>query len=261
MTRSRAVRWAPAALVTVAVMLGGCSAESADTGSQAAGRPDSSAPPQADKPETSDGLFDPFDPDEPTLPGGVRVLSQDVDGFAPVEAGRHAVRVSESLLYQFDLPAYSDVFGGVYLNPGRRAGGDSIVWLTPANQRTALPVHPCRDHDPTVVGPTVDDLASALNRQPYLTTTKPVEVSVGGMEGLFVKVSVPDDADVSACQGASVDVISGTQSAEEAGIVDRMWILDIDGARHVLWARTFGATALDTSLVTRLVESITFTRD
>lgn len=217
--------------------------------------------PSQSLPETSDGLFDPFDPDEPTLPGGVRVLSQDVDGFAPVEAGRHAVRVSESLLYQFDLPAYSDVFGGVYLNPGRRAGGDSIVWLTPANQRTALPVHPCRDHDPTVVGPTVDDLASALNRQPYLTTTKPVEVSVGGMEGLFVKVSVPDDADVSACQGASVDVISGTQSAEEAGIVDRLWILDIDGARHVLWARTFGATALDTSLVTRLVESITFTRD
>ena len=34
-----------------------------------------------------------------------------------------------------------------------------------------------------------------------------------------------------------------------------------NGARHVLWARTFGATALDTSLVTRLVESITFTRD
>ena len=72
MTRSRAIRWAPAALVTMAVMLGGCSAESADTGSQAAGRPDSSTPPQADEPETSDGGFDPFDPDEPTLPGGVQ---------------------------------------------------------------------------------------------------------------------------------------------------------------------------------------------
>lgn len=200
-----------------------------------------------------------FDADEPTLAGGVRVLSQDVDGFAPVEAGRHAVRVSESLLYQFDLPNDSDVFGGEFLNPARGAGGDSIVWMTPANQRTALPVHPCRDHDPMVVGPTVGDLASALNRQPYLTTTTPVEVTVGGVDGLFVKVNVPDDAEVSACQGGSVDIISDTQGAEEAGIVDRMWILDIDGDRHVLWARTFGATRLDSTLVTRLVESITFT--
>ena len=84
------------------------------------------------------------------------------------------------------------------------------------------------------------------------------------MDGLFVKVSVPDDADVSACQESRVAIYRhhlapGTQSAEEPGIVDRMWILDIDGARHVLWARTFGATGLDTSLVTRLVESITFT--
>ena len=200
-----------------------------------------------------------FDPDEPTLPGGVRVLSQDVDGFAPVEAGRHAVRVSESLLYQFDLPDRSEVYGGVYLNPGRGSGGDSIVWLTPANQRTALPVHPCRDHDPKVVGPTVGDLASALNRQPYLTTTKPVEVTVGGMDGLFIKTSVPDDTAISTCQGGSVAVISEIQPAEEPGIVDRMWILDIDGDRHVLCARTFGATTLDSRLVSQLVESITFT--
>jgi hypothetical protein len=41
-----------------------------------------------------------------------RVRSQDVDGFAPVEAGRHAVRVSKSLPYQFDLPEGSEVFGG-----------------------------------------------------------------------------------------------------------------------------------------------------
>jgi hypothetical protein len=255
-TRSRAARYAPAMLVTLAVLLGACSAESSDSGSPAAGNPDSSAPSQAVEPEPAAGVFD---PDEPTLPGGVRVLSQDFEGFVSVEAGRHAVRVSDSLLYQFDLPDDSDVFSGVYLNPGRGAGGDSILWLTPANQRTALPVHPCRDHDPEVVGPTVGDLASAMSRQPYLTTTKPVAATVGGAGGLFVKVTVPDDAEVSACQDGSIDIFSETQPAEESGIVDRMWILDIEGARHVLVARTFGATALDSRLVTRLVESITFT--
>ena len=261
MSRSCTIRWAPAVLVTVAVLLGACSAESADTGSADAGSPDDSTSTQADVSESSPDVFD---PGEPILPGGVRVLSKAVDGFARVEAGRHAVRVSESLLFEFDLPEYSEVFGGMYVNPGRGTGGDSIVWMIPASPRTALAVHPCRDHDSRAVGPTVADLATALGRQPFLTTTKPVPVTVGGMDGLFVKVSVPEDADVAACQEASVDVISGApgaQSAEEAGIVDRLWILDIDGARHVLWARTFGATELDTRLVKRLVQSITFIRD
>ncbi|MFC7726970.1 hypothetical protein ACFQW6_17795 [Nocardioides sp. GCM10028917] len=246
--------------MTLAVLLGACSAESPDSGSATTGSPKTTAPTEADEP--SDGLFNPFDPDEPTLPGGVKVLSQDVEGFAPVDAGRYAVRVSESLLYQFDLPAYSDVHSGVYLNPGRRAGGDSIVWLTQANKRTSLPVHPCRNHDRKVVGPTVGDLASALHRQPYLTTTKPVAVTVGGADGLFVKASVPDDANVSACQDGSVDVImQDPQGVEEPGTVDRIWILDVDGVRHVLRARTFGATKRDAKLVTQLVKSITFTQD
>lgn len=260
-TRLRAARWTPALLVTLAVLLGACSAESPDPGSATAGRSKSAAPTESGEPEKPGGVFNPFDPDEPTLPGGVKVLSQDVEGFAPVDAGRHAVRVSKSLLYQFDLPAYSDVHSGVYLNPGRRSGGDSIVWLTPANKRTALPVHPCRDHDPRVVGPTVGDLATALNRQPYLATTKPVAVTVGGMDGLFVKMTVPDDADVSACREGSVDVINhDTQGVEDPGTVDRIWILDVDGVRHLLRARTFGATKRDAKLVTQLVESIAFTR-
>jgi hypothetical protein len=170
------------------------------------------------------------------------------------------VRVSESLLYQFDLPAYSDVHSGMYLNPGRRSDGDSIVWLTPANKGTALPVHPCRDHDSRAAGPTVGDLASALHRQPYLTTTKPVAVTVGGADGLFVKASVPDDAKVSTCQEGAVDVIThDAQGVEDPGTVDRIWILDVDGVRHVLRARTFGATKRDAKLVTELVKSITFT--
>ena len=204
-----------------------------------------------------------FDPDEPPLAGGVRVLSQDVDGFVPVPAGRHAVRVSKSLLYQFDLPEDSEVYGGLFVNPGRDAGGDSIVYLAPADERTGLPVDPCRDHTFRVVGPTVGDLAGALSRQPFLHVTKPVEVTVGGMHGLFVKAAIPDDADIAACQDDHVAITSEDQESglTEPGIIDRMWILDIDGTRHVLLARTFGATRLDTRLVNQLVQSITFTYD
>jgi len=253
MTRSRTVRCAPAVLATLAVLLAACSAESASSGSSAAGHPDSAVATEG----SSTGIFD---PDEPTLPGGVRVLSQDVDGFVQVEAGRHAVRVSDSLLYQFDLPEDSEVFGGVYVNPGREAGGDTIVYLFPADERMALPINPCRNHRFRVAGPTVDDLAAALSRQPYLDVTTPVDVTVGGMDGQFVKATIPDDADVAACQDGQVVITSDDQGINEGpGIIDRMWILDIDGARHVLLARTFGATKLDTRLANRLVQSVTFT--
>ena len=202
-----------------------------------------------------------FDPDEPPLPDGVRVLSQDVDGFVQVEAGRHAVRVSDSLLYQFDLPEDSEVFGGQFVNPGRGVGGDTIVFLFPADERIGLPVHPCRDHTTRVVGPTVGDLARALSGQPFLQVTKPVKVTVDGMDGLFVKATVPVDAEIARCQDDAVFITSEDRESglQEPGIIDRMWILDIDGARHILLARTFGATTLDTRLVNQLVQSITFT--
>lgn len=77
-TRPRAVRCAPAALlVTLAVLLAACSAETSASGSESAGSLDRSGPTRTAEPERSDGVFD---PDEPTLAGGVRVLSQDVDG-------------------------------------------------------------------------------------------------------------------------------------------------------------------------------------
>ena len=58
---------------------------------------------------------------------------------------------------------------------------------------TALPADPCRDHSPISVGPTAADLATALSEQPFLTVTKPTEVTVGGMKGLVVKATVPKD--------------------------------------------------------------------
>jgi hypothetical protein len=242
------------ATLTAIAALASCSNDgSASNQSSPAGDRDSSTPN-----DPSDSYV--FDPDEPTLPGGVRVLSQDVDGFWQVPAGRHAVRVSDSLLYQFDLPEDSEVFGGVYVNPGKEAGGDTIIYLFPADEHMALPVNPCRDHTFTAPGPTVDDLAAALSRQPYLHVTAPLDVTVGGMDGQFVKATVPDDADVAACQDGQVVITSDEQGInEEPGIIDRMWILDVDGARHVLLARTFGATKLDTQLANRLVQSVTFT--
>jgi hypothetical protein len=205
-----------------------------------------------------------FDPDEPPLPGGVRVLSPAVDDFVPVNAGRYGVRVSESLLYAVDVPDDSLVAQGIYLNPLSRGEGgpNGILWIDEAGDDTALPVNPCHDHTPRPVGDTVEDLATALSSQPFLTVTKPVPVTVGGMKGLLVKATVPRDAALLACQDESVDLISDHHSAG-AGTVERMWILDVEGARHVVHAKV-AAGAYDTNAnqhsraMTRMVDSITF---
>ncbi|MBA2560517.1 MAG: hypothetical protein H0V07_11655 [Propionibacteriales bacterium] len=90
-------------------------------------------------------------------------------------------------------------------------------------------MNPCHDHSYKVVGPTVDDLATALSDQPFLTATRPVQVTVGGMDGLLVKVTVPDDADLSACQDGRVATMRDIDDPsdggwDEPGLVERMWI-------------------------------------
>ena len=263
MARSPAVRCAPAVIAVLAVLMAACSADPASTGSSPTG--DSAGPSETAEPEPTDTVFD---PDEPMLEGGVGVLSQATDSFVALDGGRYGVRVSDSLLYSVDVPDSSEVFDGVYLNPRSGAlGRDAILWVEVAGKDTALTVDPCHDHTAEVVGPTVEDLARALSDQPFLTVTRPVGVTVGGMEGLFVKVTVPDDAELSACQNSVVFIFAdigkpgGAWAAgDRLGLVDRMWILDVDGARHVLLARAWQNAGQQARAMTRMVESITFTR-
>jgi hypothetical protein len=249
MTRKDAVRCAPAVLAVLAVLLGACSGET-------------ELAPKATV----------FDPDEPPLPGGVRVLSRDVNDFVEVDRGRYGVRVSDSLVYQVDVPAASEVFGGEVLNPGSLdTGRNGILYVETADEDTALALNPCHDHTLRGVGPTVEDLARALSAEPFVTVTKPMEVTVGGMKGLFVKVAMPEGAELSACQDGKVQLLGdiddrpdGDNGWENPEIVERMWILDIGGVRHVIHANVFtGPTAADpehqTRALTRMVESMAFT--
>lgn len=255
-------------LAVLAVLLGACSADPDSTGSSRAGESGSPAATETAGPEPTGTVFD---ADEPTLPGGVRVLSQAVDDFVSVDGGRYGVRVSDSLLYQVNVPDRSEVFGGNTLNPGSggASGRNGMLWMDVADQHTALPKDPCHDHTYQVVGPTVEDLATALSNQPFLTVSKPLAVTVGGVKGLFVKVAVPQDAELSACQGGQVTFVGDIDDQADRGwdtpgTVERMWILDVDGTRHILHANVVtGPGATDatkhTQAMSRMVESITFT--
>jgi hypothetical protein len=258
------------ALAVLTVLSGACSADPSATKAPATDKSDSATSTEPGSPKARDTRFD---PDAPPLPGGVRVLSQETDDFVPLDAGRYGMRVTDSLLYQVDVPANSEVYDGTNLNPGSgsAAGRNGILWLEPADEDTALPADPCRDHTMNRVGPTVEDLATALADQPFLAVTKPTPVTVGGMDGQFVKMAVPLDADVSSCQDGRVQLMGNINDppdlygqGPEPGVVERMWILDIDGERHIIHANVI--TGPDTSnaeehtkAMNQMVGTITFT--
>ncbi len=205
---------------------------------------------------------------KPTLPGGVRVLSRAGDDFVPVAGGRYGVRVSDSLLYQVDVPDGSEVLYGAFLNPYSEGAPTraAILWMEVADEDIALPKDPCHDHTYRRVGSSVEDLATALSNQPFLDVTKPVKTTVGGMNGLFVKATVPADANLSTCQNGNVTIIGNIDSDPKEGYdaprtVERMWILDVDGTRHILHAIVFPdpGAAKHVPTLNKMVKSITFT--
>ncbi len=110
-----------------------------------------------------------------------------------------------------------------------------------------VPTDPCHPlttmRDP---GPTVDDLVAALVAQKSRNASTPKAVTVDGHPGQYLEWSVPKDAEVvrdSDFVGCDVqdnghrDFVSwvpdghGERYQQEAGQVDQLWILDVDGHR------------------------------
>jgi len=102
-----------------------------------------------------------------------------------------------------------------------------------------LYVDPCQPElglrDPAV-GPTVDDLVTAVGSVPGVTFSTPTDVTLAGFEGKYLEYIQPDTfgecaADVllwSVNQGSSADL------APAGGEVFRLWILDVNGTRLVI---------------------------
>ncbi len=112
-------------------------------------------------------------------------------------------------------------------------------------------------------GPGVDDLADALAALPVWESTDPAAVTVGGHEGVFMELNVPDEYPA-ACQGELLgwrDHLGGTQGIGP-GKTQHLWIVDVDGHRLVLVAGYFpgpeGPTPGQIREVTRMARNATF---
>ncbi len=157
----------------------------------------------------------------------------DQPADSPLDPGRYVVSVvdapSAPLLPVLSVPeGYTALEGGVGVQADNLA---RYVWVWDVK---SVFTHPC-DATAEPVGPSVADLAEALAAQQLRGGTDPVPVTVGGYDGLFVRLSVPDEVDASACPGGVFSLWPGRAQSwgDILGQVDMVWIVDVDGQRLV----------------------------
>ena len=122
-----------------------------------------------------------------------------------------------------------------------------VIWHAGSEGRFAfhlvdnLYAGPCDDsafRDPPV-GPTVDDLATALSSLPGVPAAEPTDVTFGGHPAKHIEISLP--ATDQPCGPESTPVLWEVALIREAtplesGAVTRFWIVDVDGTRVVVTA-------------------------
>ena len=176
-------------------------------------------------------------------------------GSAALEPGRWAVQAdgpSAAPLAVFDVPA------GVY-------GGGPNIWTNQAviGYWTVDGVYedPCSDSVSASIGPSVQDLAAALQAQQVTRTTEPVPVSIGGHDGVYLELVTPADLDYGRCHQ---DILYIADESPDMGepTVARFWILDVDGQRVLI---SLGGDARDSDETIRqfagIVRDATFVEE
>jgi hypothetical protein len=110
------------------------------------------------------------------------------------------------------------------------------------------------------VGPTVDDLATAISGLKDRETTTPVDVTVDGFAGKELEMTIPD-VDFSACDEGQfrswTDPSGGPRYHQGPGEQSRILILDVDGTRVLVFGRSFPDTsAADRAELNAILDSM-----
>jgi hypothetical protein len=120
------------------------------------------------------------------------------------------------------------------------------------------------------VGPTADDLATALVAQGGPGTAAPADVTIGGHPGKKVELSIPAEVDVAACDKEGGFPVFGRWSPADAPLHGQPWtygngqhetvyIVDVDGVRQVIDTMYLpGTSAASLAELEQVVASIRF---
>ena len=140
-----------------------------------------------------------------------------------------------------DVPEGYFSNGGYVIDAGHDGGtddqlGDISVW-----HAVQVLADPCQGRTAADVGPTVDDLARALVDQTG-PSSQPRPVVLDGHRGVSLDVTVPPNADLTRCTDEQYALFrtepkgDSAYSQDSPGVVNRLWILDVDGTRLVIVA-------------------------
>lgn len=177
---------------------------------------------------------------------------------------------NDSLRLTLDVPdGWSGAGADLFLATGTEGPDGAAILFTMA---TGLFSDPCQaDYSGTpdvVVGPTVDDLASALAEQTAYEATTPADVTLDGYSGKRVDLQLPsgDNPDAlfnrgdrfgAECSNGGYFLWDGSIYAQGPDNRWHLWILDVDGVRLVIQAEDFpGTSAQDQAELLDIVESI-----
>jgi hypothetical protein len=199
----------------------------------------------------------------------------DVPDFSPLEVETYFVEPVETdiqVFYTIRAQGWMSWFGA--FKPGRPTDPpDSVVGLSIVNV-TNVVQDGCTAHiaaEPPV-GPTVDDMATALAAlEPFDLTKPPTAVTAYGFSGKYLELTVPDLAFERADDGnIFTDCTDGelwswigkplsfaNHAYSHPGQVEEIWLLDVDGTRLMIVAGTSpGSSDGDIAELRSILDSI-----
>lgn len=166
----------------------------------------------------------------PTQASSVSPETQVVMPFGP-----------DSFTFTFDAPASWEPYEGLGVWIDDNAPPDGAALFIYDGADVGLYSDPClpEDGDPDIaVGPTVDDLVTALVDHPSLEVTSPADVTLAGYSGMYLDLLVPDD--ISAC--AFYRPMGGHIYAQGPGHRWHLWVLGVGGARVLVETNDYAGT-------------------
>ena len=198
-------------------------------------------------------------PSQVALPEGVNALpTPDAnDESVTTEPGRYRVALSETLAIEVELPIATNANNdGLYL-----AYKSTILKVELAGDDYGVPYDACRQVDSIKpVGPTVDDLVTAIGNQTSYRVTGALPAQIDGAGGRFFELRIPAGYDASQCVDDQVGLPGnpGSSNNMAPGYLGRWWIVDVEGQRVVVQLFTADRGAPELEVMTKAVEGITF---
>lgn len=244
-------------LTLTALLLSACNDGATSSTPEQSPPPTESSPPSSEPsspaPSTTDGAPD------------YRILGPTSGAVSP---GRWAVSTGGSRdvpLAVLDLP--EGLYGGGQYVWSQGESPEDDGWILGYWTGGAIYLDPCTaksgfDGD----YPFPDIWVEALSAQRRTTTSQPVPVTLDGHRGIYVELTGSEDLDLGTCRQDRLTIFDtttddGRHVIVDSGVVDRLWLLEVDGERIVLTGQvTPETTDAQFEQLTDIVESVRFER-